>query len=195
MLTQTAFFIRERVGLLKLSDTYDILNPTNQDQIGIAKEIVSGGIHVLRFLIGKKLLPTSICVYSGQSAEAGILQFSIKRGFSLLRPKVDVLNAEGQSIGYFKSKLFSLGGAFTVHTTDGTEIAQVKGDWKGWNFKFTAGDTEIGTVSKKWSGFGKELFTSADNYMIQLHGTPDPTMCTLLLAAGLSIDMIYKEGK
>jgi uncharacterized protein YxjI len=112
---------------------------------------------------------------------------------ALLRSKVDVADASGTSLGYLQSKAFSLGGAFRVCTADGTQVALVKGDWKGWNFKFLSGDTEIGLVTKKWAGLGKELFTSADNYMISIHGAPDPTINLLLIASGLAIDTVFKE--
>ena len=38
MLNRKTYFIREHVGFMKLSDTYDILDPDTQEQIGIAKE-------------------------------------------------------------------------------------------------------------------------------------------------------------
>ena len=52
-------------------------------------------------------------------------------------------------------------------------------------------------MTKKWAGLGKELFTSADNYMISLSDASgsNPTMAGLLLAAGLAIDIIFKERK
>lgn len=73
------------------------------------------------------------------------------------------------------------------------EVALVKGDWKGWNFRFLADETEIGSVTKKWSGVGKELFTSADNYIVTLNGDPSPQKSVLLLAAGLAVDTVYGE--
>jgi uncharacterized protein YxjI len=73
-------------------------------------------------------------------------------------------------------------------------VAEVKGDWKGWNFKFldTSGH-ELGSVTKKWAGIGKELFTSADNYMIALGEASQAGSAPLLLAAGIAIDVVYKE--
>jgi uncharacterized protein YxjI len=62
-----------------------------------------------------------------------------------------------------------------------------------WNFKFLSGETELGIVTKKWAGFGKELFTSADNYIISINGAPNPTINLLLLASGLAIDTVLKE--
>ena len=70
----------------------------------------------------------------------------------------------------------------------------MKGDWKGWNFRFlVASEREIGTITKKWAGIGKELFTSADNYIVSFTEAPDPGKAVLLLAAGLAVDTVYKE--
>ena len=56
---------------------------------------------------------------------------------------------------------------------------------------------EIGTVTKKWAGLGKELFTSADNYVIALTDLKgaSPAASALLLAAGLAIDIVFKENQ
>ena len=40
-------------------------------------------------------------------------------------------------------------------------MAEVKGDWKGWNFQLLDNEgRELGVVTKKWGGIGKELFTA-----------------------------------
>ena len=195
MLTRTQYFIREHVGLLKLSDVYDILDPHSQVKIGEAREEISGLIKFFRLLINKSLMPTRIAVYECTGDASRKLHFSIKRGVALFRPKVTIIDASGASMGHLQSKMFSLGGAFRVFSADGTEVALVKGDWKGWNFRFLSGDTELGVVTKKWAGLGKELFTSADNYMVSINGQPSTVMSTLLLAAGLAVDTVFKDRK
>ena len=54
---------------------------------------------------------------------------------------------------------------------------------------------ELGVITKKWAGIGRELFTSADNYMISLSETAATQAgnVVLLLAAGLAIDVVFKE--
>lgn len=195
MLGRSTFFIREHVGFLKLSDTYDILDPETQTQIGIAKERPTALVHVLRLLLNKQLLPTRVSVYEGASFEdEGRLLFSIRRGVSLLKSRVDVLDRSGIPVGWLKSRLFTLGGAFQVFDAAGNEIASVKGDWKGWNFRFLdRSEREMGTITKKWAGIGKELFTTADNYIISFNRAPEAGEAVLLLAAGLAVDVIYKE--
>ena len=193
MLNRKQYFVREHAGLLKLSDVYDILDPETKTKIGEAREEISGLVKFLRLLINKGLMPTRIAIYEGSDENSRKLLFSIRRNVALLRAKVHVTDASGVAIGYLQSKAFSLGGAFRVFTTDGKQVALVKGDWKGWNFKFLSGETELGVVTKKWAGLGKELFTSADNYMISIHGTPDPAINVLLIASGLAIDTVFKE--
>lgn len=194
MLSRNQYFIKEHVGLLKLSDAYDIVDPQTNTKIGEAREEISGLIKFLRLLISKSLMPTRIAVYQGSQETTRILLFSIHRGIALFRPRVTISDASGAPVGFLQAKFLSLGGAFRVFTMDEKEVALVKGDWKGWNFRFLSGEIELGMVAKKWSGFGKEMFTSADNYMISINGDPNPAINTLLLAAGLAIDTVYKEG-
>ena len=195
MLNRKTYFIREHAGVLKLANTYDILDPETQDQIGVAKEKPGALMHVLRFIWDKEKLPTTVYVYEGSDPnDEQKLLFSIKREFSLFLPKVSVRDAAGTEVGSFKSKVFGIGISFRVLDARGEDVASVKGDWKGWNFSFLDGsDNEIGTITKKWSGVGKEMFTSADNYFIALNDEPDPAVATLLLAAGLAVDMVYME--
>ena len=195
MLNRKTYFIREHVGFMKLSDTYDIFDPETQVQVGVAKEKPGAAIKVLRFLVNKQLMPTKVFVYDGVNHEdESKLLFSIHRGFTMFRARVNVCDAQGTVVGWLRSKAFSLGGAFYVFDAADNEIAFVKGDWKGWNFRFLdKSGNEIGTITKKWAGIGKELFTSADNYIIALNHEPSPEKAVLLLAAGLAVDIIYKE--
>ena len=54
---------------------------------------------------------------------------------------------------------------------------------------------QLAQVTKRWAGIGKELFTTADNYVVSI----DPTLSDknetrlLILAAALCIDKVLKE--
>ncbi len=193
LLNQKTFFVKERVAFAKLTDTYDILDPSTQQPIGIAREEPPGWAKWLRLLISKQLMPTRVNIYESEGQPPVV---SIHRGVTLLRAKVTVTDGGGSQLGYFKSKILSLGGGFYVYNMADQQIAEVKGDWKGWNFKFLGADgREVGTVTKKWAGIGKELFTSADNYIISFSDgiSNSPEACALLLAAGIAIDTVFKE--
>lgn len=192
MLDRNTYVVKERVGFMKLASTYDLLDPDGTP-IGIAKEEPPGIVKYLRLAMDNKWLPTVVNVYE-REGDPPVL--SIHRGVALFRPKVHV-TAGGQPLGYFRAKAISIGPSFRMFDTQDREIGSVKGDWKGWNFQLlgSAGE-ELGRVTKKWAGLGKELFTTADTYVISLApaATGRREVAQLLLAAGLAIDTVFKES-
>jgi uncharacterized protein YxjI len=193
MLSLSNYLVKEEVGFLKLSDRFNIFNPDTGEQVGFAKENISVLLKLLRLFVNKRLLPTTVEIANNNNE----ILFSIKKSPMFIRARVDILDSRKNSIGYFKSRFLSLGGRFDVFDTKDSKLAEVKGDWKGWNFKFIGtNEKELGSVTKKWAGIGKELFTSADNYLININkDVLNPISSLLLLAAGLAIDIVYKEKK
>ena len=189
LLDRRTIFVREHVGLLKLTGAYDLIDPETKEKIGIAQEKISGWQKFLRLLVKKAMLPTRVEIAAAEGQPPVLV---LTRGFTFLRSKVEVLDGAGTKIGYLRSKLFSLGGGFHVFSADEQKFAEVKGDWKGWNFRLldTTG-REMGIVTKKWAGFGKELFTNADQYVIEVKEAGSSN--ALILAAALAIDIVFKE--
>jgi uncharacterized protein YxjI len=194
MFEGNAYLVKERVAMLKLTDTYDVFDAASGAALATAREEPPAWAKYLRLVMEKKLLPTIVNIYDAQSNS---VLMSIHKPVRIFRSKVTVRDAEGGGLGYFKSKILSLGGGFWIHDMKDQKVGEVKGDWKGWNFKLlgpTGG--EIGAITKKWGGIGKELFTSADNYIVALRdgAASNPKLKMLMLAAGLAIDIVYKEG-
>lgn len=188
------FFVKERVSMFKLCDTYDILDPDTKQTVGIAKDEPPMWAKLARLLVKKPLLPTTVHVYETEGSPA-VITLRKKPGF--LHTTVVVTHATQGEIGRFKSKFLSFGGGFHVLDKSGHKVADVKGNWKGWDFKMIdERGQELGQVTKKWAGIGKELFTTADNYMISLNDqvVGRPEHAPLLLAAGLAVDIVYKEA-
>ena len=50
-------------------------------------------------------------------------------------------------------------------------------------------------LTKKWMGLGRELFTAADNYVINIEPTVPAKdgMRAMIVAAALCIDMVFAE--
>jgi uncharacterized protein YxjI len=187
------FLVREHVGFMKLHEAYDILSP-NGAMIGTAVERANFLRQILKLVVNKQILPFTIEVVS---ADQHPLLY-IRRSFTILRSKVNVSDANGNAIGYFKQRFFSLGGAFDVFDANDRQIASLKGDWKGWNFTFSdMAQQKIGQVSRQWGGMAKELFTSADNYVVHIERSKitDVRQVQLMLAAALCIDMVLKESE
>jgi uncharacterized protein YxjI len=187
------YLVKEQVTLLKTTDTYDIFDPESGEQVGVAKENPGALISTLRWFVSKKLMPTKVEV---REHPEGSLVFTIRKPVALFRQTVEVYDAEDRKVGYFKSKLFAIGGGFYVYDKNDKQFAEVKGKWTGWEFTFLTPDgVEMGRVTKKWAGALRELFTSADNYVVTISNdlAEQPIAKMLLLAATLAIDIVYYE--
>ena len=192
VLSKNVFLVKEHVGMFKAANNYDIYDPDTgaiimecrEDRLGILTKL-------LRFTDYKRMTPFDVQVRTPDGQQL----VRVKRGISLFLSKVTVLDENDQVIGMFRQKMFSLGGAFTVLDDSAQPVCQLKGKWTGWDFRFMAGDNELAHVTKKWAGLGKELFTSADNYVLEIADSvpADNVARQLILAAVMCIDMVLKE--
>lgn len=185
-------FVKELVGYFKAANAYELFDESGR-KIGEVKEEVPGFFRkLLKFTDFKTMLPFLVHFHD----EDGAVYLSLKRKFSVFRSKVDVIDPNGHRLGWFKQKVFSLGGRFFIMSDEDRQLGEVKGDWKGWDFKVLDADgRQVGQITKKWAGIGKELFTSADNYVITVDEGLARThpLRPLIFAAGICIDMVLKE--
>jgi len=192
VLSKNVYLIKEHIGMFKAANNYDIYDPNTGAIIMECREEHLGIItKILRFTDYKRMTPFDIRVRTPEGQQV----VRVKRGIALFLSKVDVLDENDRVIGGFQQKLFTIGGAFTVLDVNETPVCQLKGKWTGWDFKFLNGETELAHVTKKWAGIGKEMFTSADNYVLKISDSvsDDNVARKLILAAVMCIDMVLKE--
>ena len=192
ILKRNLYFVKEHVGMFKAANNYDILDPENQEMIMTCREDNLGGFtKFLRFTRYKKMTPFHIEIKTASGEKV----LTVKRGISIFLSKVQVFDENEKLVGIFKQKFFSIGGKFDVLDFNEQILCTLKGKWTSWDFKFIKDNNEFAHVSKKWAGLGKELFTTADNYMLSIDPKvpEDNPMRLLILAAVMCIDMVLKE--
>ncbi len=126
------------------------------------------------------------------------LVFSVGRDGVLFK-KDQVLGPEGALIGRYKAKMFSLSGGFNVYDKDAKHIAEIKGKMFKAEYQFVAPDkkTQMGSVSRTWSGLAKSIFTGGGTFVVQI----DPKFATnatakmLMLGATIALETIFKKKK
>ncbi len=192
LLNRNLFLVKEHVALFKAANNFDIHDAQTGEIILECREDKLGALtKLLRFTDYKRMTPFHLEIRKPD----GTVLLSVTRGVSIFLSKVDVLDESGMRIGGFQQKLFSIGGKFDVLDASDAPICTLKGKWTGWNFRFERDGVELAQVAKKWAGIGKELFTSADNYVLSISESvrrDDPAR-PLILAAVMCIDMVLKE--
>ena len=187
------FLVKEHVGMFKAANAFDIHDPESGQLLLEAREPQLGTFtKLLRFTRYKRHTPFRVEI----ADRARTTRIVVHRGVSLFVSKVSVEHGDGRALGSFQQKLFSIGGSFRLFDPSSQEIAQVKGKWTSWDFRVLSGERELARITKKWAGLGKELFTSADNYMVAIDAKnvpPGDAIRPLILSAAVCIDMVLKE--
>lgn len=186
------FFIDEKVHFIKMSNEYKVYNK-NGEQIGMVKQMLSGGQTALRLILNKAMLPFVLNI----NDHNGNTLIVIKRGWTWWTSKITIQEPSGRVLGYIKQKMRFFKPLFKVLSPDMQEVGLITGDWKAWNFEIKdMGGNIIGNITKKWAGVAKELFTTADKYIVTIRPEYTHEMNkVIILSAAITIDMVLKESK
>ncbi len=77
----------------------------------------------------------------------------------------------------------------------GVSYGEIKAEnWRAWNFRIEdhAG-VEIARITKTFEGLARTVFTTADNYVVQIHTQLPQPLNALVVAAALSVDTALKQ--
>jgi uncharacterized protein YxjI len=67
-------------------------------------------------------------------------------------------------------------------------------NWRAWNFNIQDHTgAEVARITKTWEGLAKTMFTTADNYVVQIHRPLQDPLRTLVVAAALGVDTALKQ--
>lgn len=192
VLNRNVYLVKEHVGFFKSASNYDVFDPETGEAILWCREPNLGPLtKIMRFTDYKTMTPFDVHV----TTPSGDPVLRVQRGISLFLSKVAVLDEDNEKVGGFKQKLFSIGGAFTILDANDQPLCELKGKWTGWDFKFVHEGVQLARVTKKWTGLGKEFFTSADNYVLEISNDvpPDNPLRMLIMGSVFCIDMVLKE--
>lgn len=186
------YFIDEKIGLFKFSNAYKVYDDKGV-QIGNIQQNVPGWHKLLRLFLSKAMFPFTLDIKEMDNTVVA----TIHRGWTFWLSKITIFDGNGTPIGGIKHKIKFFKTLFQVTDTNGQVIADIKGDWKAWNFTIvdTSGN-ELGQITKKWAGILKEAFTTADKYRVIINEKcPEDLKKIAIVAGAITIDMVLKESK
>ncbi|MGZ4772601.1 MAG: phospholipid scramblase-related protein, partial [Ilumatobacteraceae bacterium] len=83
---------------------------------------------------------------------------------------------------------------FTLQAGGHTYGAIKAENWRAWNFRIEDHTgTEVARITKTFEGIAKTMFTTADNYVVQIHTQIPQPLNSLVVAAALSVDTALKQ--
>ena len=193
ILEKNLYLFKEHIGLFKAHNNYDIYDPKSKEIILHCRE---KNLNILYKII--RTIKSSLKMFTPFEIEITHLNgqkvLKVKKNLSLIA-KVEIFDENNNMVGYFKPKVWTFSNTFEIYNEKDKLLCKCTGKILGWNFKFLKGEKELGLVTKKWAGIGKEIFTSADNYILEIKNKveKDSPLRLLILAAVICIDMVINE--
>lgn len=124
----------------------------------------------------------------------GQVLLQLTRPAKVFKSTIVVADGNGAEIGRVVQENMIGKIAFGLEA-NGERLGAIKAEnWRAWNFRIEdAAGTEIARITKTFEGVAKTLFTTADNYVVQLHVKPPQPLHSLVVAAAVSVDTALKQ--
>ena len=188
------FVVRQKAKLIEVTAEFAILDEQGI-QIGKVTEVgQSKAKKILRFVSNvDQFLSKKFSVMDVD----GTPVLALQRGAKFIKSKIQVLDGNGAPIGTIAQQNAIGKIRFALLGANDEELGGIFAEnWRAWNFRIEdASQKEVGRVTKEWAGAMKEMFTTADNYLVEL--SPDLTGVArqLAFAAAVTIDTALKQDE
>ena len=125
---------------------------------------------------------------------AGTVLLALTRPAKVMKSKVLLHDARGTEIGQIVQQNMIGKIRFGLEANGHTYGSINAENWRAWNFSIQdhAG-TEVARITKTWEGLGKTLFTTADNFVVQIHRPLEEPLRSLVIASSLAVDVALKQ--
>jgi uncharacterized protein YxjI len=118
----------------------------------------------------------------------------VTRPAKVMKSTVIVSDANDQEIGRIVQDNVFGKIHFTLQAGGYTYGAIKAENWRAWNFRIEDHTgAEVARITKTFEGVAKTLFTTADNYVVQIHAMIPQPLNSLVVAAALSVDTALKQ--
>ncbi|MFD8589380.1 phospholipid scramblase-related protein [Streptomyces sp. NPDC059637] len=191
LFTEPVLVVNQKAKLIELSNEYGVFDQAGRT-IGTVAEIgQSTARKVLRFVSSVDQFMTHR--YEVRDAH-GQVALHLTRPAKFMKSRMLVARADGTQVGEIAQQnvIGKINFAFLV---DGQQIGAIRAEnWRAWNFAIVDhNDVEVARITKTWEGLAKTLFTTADNYVLQIHHRlPDPLL-SMVVASALTVDTALKQ--
>jgi uncharacterized protein YxjI len=166
---------------------YAIMDETGI-QILFAAEVGSN-FFMRNFLKGSRSFEMQIMDKDGNVA------LKLQRPFKFIFDELTILDPNDQVLGKVQWEFSILKKKFKILGKMGEELCSIVAPvFKPWTFQLMSNGTQIGQITKKWSGALKEMFTNADNFSVHFPEQFDHSKRAILIGALILIDFKYFEN-
>ena len=191
LFTEPILVVNQKVKLIELNNQYSVFDSSGKQIASVNQVGQSTAKKLLR-------LVSSLDQYLTHKLEIsdmkGQVLLRLTRPAKVFKSTVIVSDGTDREVGRIVQE--NMIGKINFSLQVGQQqIGAIKGEnWRAWDFRIEdASGTEVARITKKFEGIAKTLFTTADNYVLNIHRPLEQPLISLVVAAALSIDTALKQ--
>ncbi|MFJ4093131.1 phospholipid scramblase-related protein [Kitasatospora sp. NPDC089913] len=191
LFSEPVLVVNQKAKLIELTNEYAVFDQQGATLGSVVQVEQSALRKVIRLL-------TSLDQYLTHKLEIrdahGTPVLLLTRPAKFIKSRVVVQLPNGQEVGQIVQQN-AIGKINFALEVGGQKVGAVKAEnWRAWNFSIVdATDTEIARITKTWEGLAKTMFTTADNYVLQIHRPLSDPLLSLVVATALTVDTALKQ--
>jgi uncharacterized protein YxjI len=189
---QNILVFSQKAKLIELTNEYKI-QAEDGSELGMVKEEGQSKLKkAARFVSNlDQFMTHTLAVYDADDSKV----LELVRPRKVFKSKLQVKDGSGREVGEIVQKNVFGKIRFDLQGAGGQELGQIRAqNWRAWNFSIVdAGEREVAKINKQWAGLGKEMFTTADNYAVEIDPLVTGDLRLLVLASAAGIDTALKQ--
>ncbi len=189
--TEPVLVVNQKVKLIEVNNEYAIYDQ-HGTQIGAVRQVGQSAAKKALRVLGSvdQYMTHKIQVVDTQ----GAVLLALTRPAKIMKSKVIVQDAHGAEIGQIVQQNVIGKIRFSLEAGGHTYGSINAQNWRAWDFHIADHTgTEIARITKTWEGLAQTLFTTADNFVVQIHRPLEDPLRSLVVASSLAIDTALKQ--
>jgi uncharacterized protein YxjI len=191
LFSEPVLVVNQKAKLIELTNEYKVMDQSG-NQLGSVVQVGQSALKkAMRFVSSVDQFMTHKLEIRDAHGRPVLV---LTRPAKFLKSRVIVARPDGQPVGEIVQQNM-IGKINFAMNVDGRQVGAIKAEnWRAWNFAIVDHtDKEVARITKTWEGLAKTMFTTADNYVLQIHYQLPEPLLSLVVATALTVDTALKQ--
>ncbi|ONK10446.1 phospholipid scramblase-related protein [Streptomyces sp. MP131-18] len=189
--TEPVLVVSQKTKIIELTNEYAVFDQNGQT-IGAVVQVGQSTLKkAARFLSSLDQFMTHRLEIRDAQGQPHLV---LTRPAKFVKSRVIVTRTDGREVGEIVQQN-AIGKINFAIMSEGRQVGAVRAEnWRAWNFAIVDHtETEVARITKTWEGLAKTMFTTADNYVVQIHRQLAEPLLSLVVATALTVDTALKQ--
>jgi uncharacterized protein YxjI len=193
LLDRPRLVFNQKVKLVEMNVDFAIRDPDGNEVGRIRQEGQSKLKKFARFVSSlDQFMTHTLTVYDSDGTKV----IELTRPAKFIKSTVVVKDGEGSEVGRIVQQNVIGKIRFGLEDAKAQQLGSINAEnWRAWNFSIQNADgNEVARITKTWEGLAKTLFTTADNYLLDVSDQRlSLALRQLILASAAGVDLALKQ--